>query len=329
MRLAHRCAPPRPRVLHFTAALISSMLVSSAGFAQDNSRGVTVGQQAYEMYAENSIESVNASNGNLNLQIPLLSYKQRGSLPPVTLRIIYNADNWRLENLNTSGGNVGQPQPAFFNFVGGGAVFSVSPFFQGGQASATYGSAASGGQYTISEPVVIDPSGAEHLMAPTTPTTSQQGPYRTLDASGYLRDAEFNHATNTETTTLLDANGIGYRDGGGLNFSDPNGNVITATPRATSGGVGSPGPIASYTDSVGPSPADADVLSILSAAAGLPNTPVSRAARLSADSAYLLLYRLPCHLAFYEHSLRDRPWFALRRDLLGGPAERHAVDLQL
>ena len=92
---------------------------------------------------------MNVSNGNLNIQIPLLSYKQRGSLPPVSLQIVYNADNWMLSQPGTPGG-VGEPvQQQFFNFVGGGAVFGVSPFFNTTVLSQSYPD--NGSTYTISQ----------------------------------------------------------------------------------------------------------------------------------------------------------------------------------
>jgi len=59
-------------------SLLLLLFPACAASAQDNSAGSNIGQQAYKMYAENSVESVNVSNGNLNLQIPFADIQAEG-----------------------------------------------------------------------------------------------------------------------------------------------------------------------------------------------------------------------------------------------------------
>ncbi len=254
--MLQRESPPK-HALHLAAAttLLSLFLTPVTGLAQDNSYAVTIGQQAYQMYAENSVESVNVTNGNLNIQIPLLSYKQRGSLLPITLEIVFNADNWILTPPIGPAPNPNEPgalQHQVYQFIGGGAAFSVSPFFQIMTLSESYNYSSNSSnvptQYTITEPALVDSSGAVHLLAQTTPTG---GPKRSVDATGYLIDTEYNSTTGAVTQqTWLGPDGVGYRNGV---FSDPNGNSITPNLTSNAAGVsqGTVGPIASYTDSLG------------------------------------------------------------------------------
>src|SRR5215470_16388509 len=48
----------------------------------------------YESYQSSGLESVNLANGNLLLHIPVISYPQRGNLPPFTLSLRYNNPRW-------------------------------------------------------------------------------------------------------------------------------------------------------------------------------------------------------------------------------------------
>ena len=252
MRFVVPCSPYAAVLRGFVvlATLLCSMGAPVDGRAQDNSAGLNVGQQAYQMYAENSIESVNVANGNLNLQIPLLSYKQRGSLPPITLEIVANANNWTLTQPGTPGGP-GQPtQQQFYELYTGGAAFAVSPFFSGTVLSKTTTS-PSAAPYVISEQAVTDASGAVHLMAKTSAALYPNPDIRrSVDATGYESVTILDSAKNVQHAYLLNADGIGIRDG---KFSDPNGNAITPTQstNSTAFSQGTIGPVASYTDSVG------------------------------------------------------------------------------
>jgi hypothetical protein len=72
--------------------LTSFLLLASATWAQNFDRGFV----PYESYQGSGLDSVNLSNGNLLLHIPIISYPQRGTMPPLTLSLRYNNPRWNL-----------------------------------------------------------------------------------------------------------------------------------------------------------------------------------------------------------------------------------------
>ena len=77
----------RKRGLFILAHVI---LLSHLLIAQNYLQGYNPG----DTYGESSIDSVDYNTGNLIVHIPLISYKQRGSLPPLALYLRLNANNW-------------------------------------------------------------------------------------------------------------------------------------------------------------------------------------------------------------------------------------------
>ena len=67
-----------PPVLPAMVAIAAMLLASTVVQAQAD---FEKGFQAYQSYHGSDFDSVNLANGNLVLNIPLLSYEQRGGLP--------------------------------------------------------------------------------------------------------------------------------------------------------------------------------------------------------------------------------------------------------
>ncbi|HKR96168.1 MAG TPA: hypothetical protein VJW55_12425, partial [Candidatus Angelobacter sp.] len=88
------------RLLFFTIVLGMSF---GAAVAQ-NDPTLDIGLKPYGSYHGGDLDSVNLSNGNLTLHIPLVGYPQRGSLG-YTPRIIYNNKGWSVvPNCNSKTG---------------------------------------------------------------------------------------------------------------------------------------------------------------------------------------------------------------------------------
>jgi hypothetical protein len=81
------------RLLLFACAMLVAalwLLAAPTLWAQDFQRGL-VPYQSYESFA---FDSVNLSSGNLLLDIPIISYPQRGTLHPFVLSLRYNNPHW-------------------------------------------------------------------------------------------------------------------------------------------------------------------------------------------------------------------------------------------
>lgn len=90
-----------------TFALILSTARSIAQATVDSAQG----ESQMATYLIGDIDNVNPASGNVYLNIPLLSYPQRGHLLRLNFRIYYNNKNWGLINypvvLNSDGGFLG------------------------------------------------------------------------------------------------------------------------------------------------------------------------------------------------------------------------------
>jgi len=135
----------------------------------------------------------------------LLTYKQKGNLPPIVLGINYNNEDWELGPPPSE--TFGTPQQQFYNWTGGGAQFSISPHVSAVTLQKVYNQGQNG-QYSITETGLADASGAVHLMAKTS-----TGQLRTVDASGYAASNSY----------AIDSNGFGYRS---VSSTDAKGNFI-------------------------------------------------------------------------------------------------------
>jgi hypothetical protein len=178
------------------AYFLACLLLLSAGpLAAQYNPDLQKGYLPYQSYGINDFDSVNLSNGNLVLHIPILSYPQRGQVPDFKLSLIYNGKNW-YQMTAQSGDYFFQIWT--FNVGQGG----VTPIFDSNPPGPP---TLIGPNYEV-EYLVPDASGAVHIMGSTGPTTMES-----IDASGI----GYNFATS----------GLSYRNGiSGLR--DTNGNLI-------------------------------------------------------------------------------------------------------
>ena len=82
------------KLRHFVLFLCLS--AASIAHAQDLDFGKGFG--AYQSYNTTNFDSVNLQNGNLILNIPVISYSQQGNLPDVSLSVTYQNYGWSLDN---------------------------------------------------------------------------------------------------------------------------------------------------------------------------------------------------------------------------------------
>ena len=74
------------------ALLLVPLLARGTAMAQAD---FEKGYQAYQSFHGSDFDTINLANGNLILDIPLLSYPQRGSLPPIVISIRSNATTFQ------------------------------------------------------------------------------------------------------------------------------------------------------------------------------------------------------------------------------------------
>jgi RHS repeat-associated protein len=186
------------------------------------------GYQSYQSYHGTDFDTINLANGNLVLNIPLLSYEQRGGLPPVTVSIRSNSTTF-------------QSDPPFSSGPSDTKQFEVSSGTLGSPAGQPHVVISPGGLYwkeqrvtlekdQVSRFVAYDDSGASHSLGGNIANSS--APYLgsirySIDGSDIMLTAS---ATNP---VVIDRHG----NKGGL--VDPNGNAITLQgPCAKPAGAG-------------------------------------------------------------------------------------------
>jgi len=174
------------------------------------------GYQAYQSYHGTDFDTVNLANGNLVLNIPLLSYEQRGGLPPVTIVIRSNSTTF-------------QSDPPFSNGPSDTKQFEVASGTLGSPVGQPHVMISPGGLYwkeqritlekaQLSRFVAYDDSGATHSLGGNIANTT--APY--LGNIRYSIDGSDLMLTASPTApVLIDRNG----NIGGLR--DPNGNAIS------------------------------------------------------------------------------------------------------
>ncbi len=212
---------PAPR--RTIAAIAALMLASSVAQAQAD---FEKGFQAYQSYHGSDFDTVNLANGNLVLNIPLLSYEQRGGLPPVVISIRSNSATF-------------QSTPPFQNGPSDTNQHEVASGVIGAPWGQPHVAISSGGLYWKEERIVISPhgapgggpeyltrfvatdeSGATHSLGGAIANQVQAyvpGIMYSVDGSGLMLQP----ANGNNPPQLLDRKG----NIGGL--IDPNGNAIT------------------------------------------------------------------------------------------------------
>ncbi|HTC93269.1 MAG TPA: RHS repeat-associated core domain-containing protein [Terriglobales bacterium] len=184
-----------------------------------------------ETYDSSNLESVNLSNGNLLLRIPIISYAQRGTLPPFTLYLRYNNPRWNI-GFDTA---INTNQTIYYAYWEHDSS-SVEIVRDNTYTEATYNyTDPVSGLVTASATHAIDASGAHHVLETTgDPNTSST--MESIDGTGL--------AFATIAGGLIDASGISHSgvsydptdmsnynrtmtNGFGETTKDPMGNVIT------------------------------------------------------------------------------------------------------
>jgi len=173
------------------------------------------GYQAYQTYHETDFDSINLANGNLVLNIPLLTYQQRGGLPPVVIAIRSNSTTFQSQPPYSSG-----PLDTKQHEVSSGVI--GSPWGQPHVMISPGGLTWREERITLEKAqlsrfVAIDDSGASHSLGQD--IYNSQAPY--VGNIKYSVDGSDLMLTAAANPLIIDRKG----NVGGL--VDPNGNAIS------------------------------------------------------------------------------------------------------
>jgi RHS repeat-associated protein len=206
--------------LRVTALVAAVMFVSSAAHAQAD---FEKGFQAYQSYHGSDFDSVNLANGTLILNIPLLSYEQRGAIAPVVISIRSNSTTFQSTPPFQNGPPDTRQHEVPSGVIGapwGQPHVAVSP---GGlswkeERIVTAAHGGNGPEY-LTRFVATDESGATHSLGggiANSVVGVVPGILYSVDGSGLMLRPK----TRNNTPVLVDRKG----NIGGL--IDPNGNTI-------------------------------------------------------------------------------------------------------
>lgn len=229
----------RKRLLVCTSVLLCCLAVQSS-IAQ--SYLYDTGSPTYGVNFPVPNGFINVANGNVHLEIPLGTFMQRGNLPPLTIKLVYDSRIWRInQNLSTYSW---QPNNVFDSMAGWRLSIGAGGYsYQASTALCTT-------QYQNF--AFVDNHGTPHVFPfKTLEYLSGCSGTGTTTASGYATDSSGYYAivTNYTNITIYDGNGVQvyHYDGTLPNIGeeDANGNSITY-----SGTQGNP----TITDTVNRSP---------------------------------------------------------------------------
>lgn len=229
----------RPIISYSSRALRALALIAAVTLASSVARAQAdfeKGYQAFQSYHGSDFDTVNLANGNLVLNIPLLSYEQRGGVPPVTISIRSNSTTFQSTPPLTGGpadtnqfevasGVIGAPWGQPHVMISPGGLFWKEERIVTGKNSTI------GAEY-LARFVAIDDSGATHSLAGGISNSTAgyiSGIKYSVDGSGLMLQP----GTTASGPVIVDRKG----NTGGL--VDPNGNAITLNgPCATAPGSG-------------------------------------------------------------------------------------------
>jgi RHS repeat-associated protein len=212
--------------------------------------GVEQGIKPYGSYEGGNFDSVSMVNGSLTLNIPLVSYSQRGGKLQMAFRLVYN-NPW-LQPFATNC----NPYTKFCKTTGYNLAYIVNAGScgYGNVSGRTCGTAMGvGGDFNLVLDAVLVPGGgnlvqyysvtdsdnAVHVMGAVSSTQ-----YRSADTTGYLLTAPSSSPNGTGTLWDRRGNIYLYTTWALTEIEDADGNFITAN-------AGSNGAIASWTDTLG------------------------------------------------------------------------------
>ncbi len=218
--------------LTFTLTVLI-LLVSTPTVAQTLS-GLEQGIKPYGSYEGGDIDSISMVNGSLTLNIPLLSYPQRGGRLHVGFRLEYMnpwLQPWAsgcsgfTHHCTTTGYNLAyEVDPSncdYGNLNGqtcGSAMGVASDLGYGLNAVLLPGCCPQAVQYYT----ITDPDNAVHQMGPIA-----SGQWRSVDATGYLLFAPSSSTNGTGTLWDRQGNKYNFSTWALTEIEDPNGNQIT------------------------------------------------------------------------------------------------------
>ncbi len=225
---------------------VGFLILASLPLAAQDPTDFENGFKPYYSYDETSLDSVDLQTLRLNLHIPLISYPQLGTLPPLSLSIVFTPNTWvevcfwYINNICNYESPNYNPGPT--DFHSNPYVTRDNMLYNGYTEVET--DCCSAGVYEA-----IESSGAIHELGGL---TSGIHNFESIDATGIFEDSS--------TYDILDRNGIRYHScdeflsyvvggmytcfSGGLGVKDPSGNVITESLNSIHW-------ISSWTDSIG------------------------------------------------------------------------------
>jgi RHS repeat-associated protein len=200
--------------------MILILLVVAAPLAAQNFQEGII---PFESYDTQQFDSVSLSSGNVGLDIPLISYPQKGTLPDVGYHLVSVSESWYQTCATDDEGYTECDWNLNTGIIGAGPINEL------GLSNCDW---CPGGLGIM----VTDSSGAGHPEGPTDFTLNG---YIALDATGYK--TIYNSGTHTFST--MDRNGISHVAATyGSTWIDPSGNTVTPITDPTAPG---------YTDSFG------------------------------------------------------------------------------
>ena len=189
------------RLFHFVCWLVASLMIISlapSAVAQQD-QDFETGLNPYRTYQAGNIDSINMLNHGLNVDIPLISYPQRGGKLSLAFDLHYtNQGNWYNCSPGTNCSGFYGSGPFLTN--GFGVILKNWPSIWGATCQSlgdSYGTWTCQGSATMSD-------GSNHSMYPITPTS-----WDSNDTSGLQIDGFTLNATNNPPL-LIDANGTRY-----------------------------------------------------------------------------------------------------------------------
>jgi RHS repeat-associated protein len=192
------------------------------------------GTKLYRSYHGGQIDQNSLLQGGTTVDIPLITYPQRGKLK---LQYVLHYRNQGLYADNSCGQAGCQSVPS--GYLNGMTVIEVGAGVSGGVSCPSLVSAKP--SYSCNA-IVSEPDGANHLMQPIGQTT-----WQAVDASGYRLDTAPGSLPGSSTFYVTEPNGTRYSFGGASSTTqvveDVHGNQITIN--------GAPGFASSWVDSVG------------------------------------------------------------------------------
>jgi RHS repeat-associated protein len=222
--------PKLPQMRRIVLCVIAAALSGTSQAQLNVDPTLERGLKPYGSYEGGAIDSISTVNGSLNLNIPLVSYPQRGGKLHLAFYVDYHTNSY-VHTPSTIKECTTYPYDCAYGDEYNQGSLQISPDFDFQLWAAASMPPPGGGSWAT----IVTPDGAQHEMGPTTTGT------RTVDATGYL--------CLSNCTTIVDRDGIQYSGFGGTELfaskiQDPNGNYITPVHQSN-------GTTISYTDSMG------------------------------------------------------------------------------